>query len=291
MTTPATASKRKRTSEERPDAQAKNAKTLLPNFSQPTEMVTFLVGKDEERFSVHKEFACHYSPVLKAAFDSNFIEGQTQTYPLQDMLPSAFRLLAKWFYSDHIDLQLDIDPTVDINVTDEVDDNSDGEEDDHATLQLNEAYRAQDLNFAQLWVAGDRLLIPRLQNAVVLAWNQLWNCDDDDRVCTTSWLKYAYEHTTVGSPLRNIAVDKLVFEFRASDIKASADELPREILVDMAMVTANSICAIPPKSKYYQKEWADEYSEGDAGCLTDAKYRYRCMRNWRSYMVPENELS
>jgi hypothetical protein len=62
------------------------------------------------------EFACHHSPVLKAAFNSSFIEGQTQTYRLEDMLPSAFRLLAKWFYSERIDVQLDIDPTADIGM-------------------------------------------------------------------------------------------------------------------------------------------------------------------------------
>jgi hypothetical protein len=40
-------------------------------------MVTLLVGIGENpvRFVIHKEFACHYSPVFKAAFNSNFIEG------------------------------------------------------------------------------------------------------------------------------------------------------------------------------------------------------------------------
>ena len=38
-------------------------------FSSPKVMVTILVGKGDEpaKFMVHKDFACHYSPVFKAA--------------------------------------------------------------------------------------------------------------------------------------------------------------------------------------------------------------------------------
>jgi hypothetical protein len=174
-------------------------------------------------------------------------------------------------------------------VTDEVDDNSNEEEDDHATLQL-EAYRAQDLNFAQLWVAADQLLIPRLQNAVILAWNDLWH-GDDDRLSTTSWLNYAYRHTSVGSPLRNLAVDQFVFEVGPEDIEACVDELPREMLFDMAMVSTKSISRIFIYDKEYRKKWDDEYCDSDPGSLREGKYRYRCTRTWRSYIVPENELS
>ena len=109
---------------------------------------------------------------MKAAFDSSLIEGQTQTYRLQDISPSAFRLLAKWFYSDKIDLHVEVDI-----VTGDGEDN----EDDEIPHELDKAWRAQDLDLAQLWVAGDQLLIPRLQNAVILAWHELWTNVDDAR--------------------------------------------------------------------------------------------------------------
>jgi len=47
-----------------------------PKLLNLAELVTFIVGKEgHENFQVHKEHACHYSPVLNAAFNSAFIEG------------------------------------------------------------------------------------------------------------------------------------------------------------------------------------------------------------------------
>jgi hypothetical protein len=51
---------------------------------------------------VHKEFACFASPVFDAAFNSNFIEGQTQTYKLDDTTSRAFRLLTQWLYFEKL---------------------------------------------------------------------------------------------------------------------------------------------------------------------------------------------
>jgi len=60
-------------------------------------MVTFHIGEEdgEEDFLVHKDFACSYSPILKAAFNSIFFEGQTQSYRLNDNPTDAFRMLVK----------------------------------------------------------------------------------------------------------------------------------------------------------------------------------------------------
>ncbi|KAE9374856.1 hypothetical protein N431DRAFT_481996 [Stipitochalara longipes BDJ] len=295
MMTPATSSKQKGTLEGRPDGSAKNSKLPAPNFSQPTEMVTFLVGKNEERFNVHKEFACHYSPVLKAAFNSNFIEGQTQTYRLEDMRPSAFRLLAKWFYSERIDLRLDVTATADGGNPNEKNVNADGkktdedDQDGYIHSPELEAERVQDLDFAQLWVAGDRLLMPRLQNAVILAWHELWTDHNNNRGCTTSWLNYAYEHTCVESPLRNLVIDQLAYSLEPSDIKRHSDEISREILIDLTLVYSEAVWPIGTEDDDFEEAWAPEYSEKDPGSMAELKYRYRCTRTWRSYLVPEDE--
>ncbi|KAG4442583.1 hypothetical protein IFR05_001913 [Cadophora sp. M221] len=47
-----------------------------PEFTKSAETVTFRVGKwkKEEIFVVHKEFACHHSPVLRAGFNSPSVE-------------------------------------------------------------------------------------------------------------------------------------------------------------------------------------------------------------------------
>ena len=70
------------------------------------ELVTILV-KDTlpfKEFKVHKGFAIHYSPVLKSAFNSNFKEGQTQTYVLEHATEGAAQLLVEWIYTQKLDL-------------------------------------------------------------------------------------------------------------------------------------------------------------------------------------------
>lgn len=51
---------------------------------------------------VHKEHACHHSPVLNAAFNSPMIEGQTQTYTFEDTSQEAVQYLVQWLYSQQI---------------------------------------------------------------------------------------------------------------------------------------------------------------------------------------------
>ncbi|KAF4626618.1 hypothetical protein G7Y89_g11540 [Cudoniella acicularis] len=50
-----------------------------PDFSDSNFLVTFTIssGPKQETFTVHKEVACYHSPVLNAAFNSDFVEGQT----------------------------------------------------------------------------------------------------------------------------------------------------------------------------------------------------------------------
>jgi hypothetical protein len=58
-------------------------------------MVTIVAGKDDaaKEFIVHKDFACAYSPVFKAALHSSMIEGQTQIYRLEEAEPEVVQLL------------------------------------------------------------------------------------------------------------------------------------------------------------------------------------------------------
>lgn len=260
-------------------------------------MVTFLVGKagSEEPFLVHKEFVCYYSPALRAAFNSSFVEGQTQTYRLEDISTNAFRLFVQWLYSQKMDLHVGIDSVPDNSVQPVAgagkngsngpgsgSDGNDGNKEDK-----EEARRAQDLDLAQLWVVGDRLFIPSLQNAVILAWYKLWH-SNDGRSCSTSWINYAYEHTCVGSHLRNLAVDELAYPVNPDEIKKHAEELPREMLIDLTLVYSKAVWPIDEEDDF-QKEWAGEYSDKRPGSMRRIGHRYRCTRTWRNYLVPEDE--
>ncbi|KAF7893144.1 uncharacterized protein EAF02_000682 [Botrytis sinoallii] len=74
-------------------------------FSSPNEMVTFIVGTGDkqETFQIHKQIACEHSEVWNRAFNSVFVEGQTQTYRIEDTGPEAFRLLTQWVYREKFD--------------------------------------------------------------------------------------------------------------------------------------------------------------------------------------------
>ncbi|KAE9381274.1 hypothetical protein N431DRAFT_457876 [Stipitochalara longipes BDJ] len=57
-------------------------------FADPNSLVTFIIGEKDEstKFTIHKEVGCCHSKVLDAAFNSDFVEGQTQTYRLEDTI-------------------------------------------------------------------------------------------------------------------------------------------------------------------------------------------------------------
>ena len=108
-----------------------------------SELVTFLVGPNKAKFIVHKKFACDASPVLNAAFNSSFVEGQTQEYALTDTTKGAVSLFAEWIYTRNIVVLLP-ENAEDLNV--------------HKT-------QADLLN---LWILADKLLVPQLQNRALL---------------------------------------------------------------------------------------------------------------------------
>ena len=74
-------------------------------------LVTFIIGTgiNEKKFQAHKEFACHCSPVLNAAFNGNSQEARTQTYRLKDISENTFRRLMMWIYSQKVDFDDDED--------------------------------------------------------------------------------------------------------------------------------------------------------------------------------------
>ena len=244
------------------------------------------------------EFVCYYSPALRAAFNSSFVEGQTQTYRLEDISTNAFRLFVQWLYSQKIDLHVGIDSVSDNSVQSVAGAGKNGsnkpgneieeDEEEEVSTELVEAWRAQDLDLAQLWVADDRLFIPSLQNTVTLAWYKLWY-SNGKRGCSTSWFNYAYEHTCVGSHLRNLAVDQLAYSVGPDEIKKRAEELPREMLIDLTLVYSEAVWPIGKEHDDLQKKFAREYSEERPGSMAPKGYRYRCTRTWRNYLVPEDE--
>ena len=70
------------------------------------------MDKDEKKqiFTINKAIICHYSPFFRAAFNSNFIEGETQSMRLEDVDANTFGLLQHWLYTQKVEDEDDADP-------------------------------------------------------------------------------------------------------------------------------------------------------------------------------------
>ncbi|KAE9374852.1 hypothetical protein N431DRAFT_222563 [Stipitochalara longipes BDJ] len=234
-------------------------------------MVTFLIGPEgsDEKFSVHKEFVCHHSPVLKAAFNSNFMEGESQTYRLEEVSASAFRLLVQWFYNEEFDIFKEDDLDCENN------------EDDP---EIEKLWVEQDLSLIQLWIVADKLLIRPLQNAVINVLEEFW---EEPFIRhggpSTAWIPYAYEHTTVGSPLRNFAADICAYKISPEGFASHPEDFPKEVLLDMAMVLSKAVSIWrhddvtniddeeePHSDDYISDSEEDEEDEGEGAAASTA---------------------
>lgn len=221
--------------------------------------------------------------MLRAAFNSSFVEGQTQTYRLEDIGSDAFRLLVQWLYSQKIDVELE---------DDSVAGHKDGEtaaKEVEVTPEPEAAWASQDLGLVQLWVTADRLLIPRLQNAVMLTLDDLWNNPEDERHSTTGCLSYVYEHTSIGSPLRSMVVDQFAYVAVPRRISEHPDDLPREMLVDLALVLTNAVLPMYSEDEEYLHASPVQGLPKEIKPMIGQHYRYVCRREWRSYLVSEDK--
>jgi hypothetical protein len=86
---------------------------------------------------------------LRAAFNSNFVEGKTQTYRIEDTTEEAFRLVVQWLYSQKLVL-LQHTPN-------------------HPLLEdvTHLSGMAEDESLVELWVLAAKLKTPKLQNAAI----------------------------------------------------------------------------------------------------------------------------
>ncbi|KAH7417490.1 hypothetical protein BKA64DRAFT_636848 [Cadophora sp. MPI-SDFR-AT-0126] len=195
-------------------------KPRIPTLKKAAQLVTLYAGKSKEKFIVHKEFACHYSPVLDAAFKSDFVEGQTQEYRFEDSSVEAVRLLVHWFYTQMLDI---IDPTELV--------------DEHVEGVIERALN-QDMALIKLWVLAEKLLIPRLQNFVI---DEMERCGKIICRVPVQCFKEAYEKTSPGSPLRRFLVDDCGWYLVPEWYSKESNAFPSEMLIDLVTKLADTV--------------------------------------------------
>jgi hypothetical protein len=188
-----------------------SASESLTRCSDPAALVTFLIGPGDnpEKFLVHKEVACYYSKAFDAAFNNNaFIEGQTQTYKLDDTTVTAFRLLVQWLYFKKLEIvQLKNDWVKNI-ATQTTENNS----------------------LAELWVLADKLGIPQLQNVAIETMHQIYT---KVQLIPTNTAQYIYNNTNPTSALRRYIVELCAISLSPKSFSNNPDRFPHEMLIDM----------------------------------------------------------
>lgn len=143
------------------------------------QMVTLYCGQSPEAIPhlVHKDFAIHYSPVLKAAFASPFIEGQTQVYRFEDTTDGALQYLVNWIYTQDVVVPRSIEELAK----------------DKSLMD------AECMILCDLWVLADKMRMPQLQNKVMDELNQI---NIQTVRCPTGCIPYVWDNTAKGSLLR-----------------------------------------------------------------------------------------
>jgi hypothetical protein len=134
--------------------------------------VTIYAGSKAEEKSVvvYKDFVCHYSLVLKAAFNSDSIEGQTQEYRVDEEDEEITRLLVHWFYTQQLDVpQLQ----------------------EYSKSLKADARGKEEMCLVKLWVLADKLLIPQLQNMALDVLDKV----QSKRGLASNCLAYVYTNT------------------------------------------------------------------------------------------------
>ncbi|RDW64201.1 hypothetical protein BP5796_10703 [Coleophoma crateriformis] len=213
------------------------------SYKAPLELVTFYVGEDSEGFSVHEEFAAHYSPVLREAF-SKCAEGDPKTFGLDDTPKRAFQLLVQWLYSQTFELMTEDEYGEGSSLGDDTDSGSQlvlyqarselGASEDEEEMDdlgaIEDAFKSKQMRLVELWILADKLCIPILQNMVVD--EIIRHCNRLNFVATSS-LHHIYDKTGSGSQLRRLVTQQCAWELAEEWFEEHPDHFPREMLVDM----------------------------------------------------------
>jgi hypothetical protein len=199
-----------------PDAGGKISLAEQP-LNVPRDLRTFVrlyvgVGPYATSFDLHRDVACRHSPILKDAF-KNVIRGdRMQEYHLNcpEIDETVVSLLIYWFYDPNLEANLEMD-----------------------SIRFIPGKGRKTAILVKLWVLADILLIPILQNQIVMA---IENLRKRENFTATFVLPYVCKNTARNSPLRALLRDQCLWELKRSWIREHPREFPTDLFVDMIEV-------------------------------------------------------
>jgi hypothetical protein len=181
---------------------------------------------------VHKEVACLYCPVFEAAFKSDFIEGQTQTYKLEDITVDAFQYVVYWFYSQKLKTFVVSPAEIKEWSTKMLGDKS-VQPNAIPKSRIGKMLRERCFSLCRVWVLADRLQIPRLQNLVT---DELERTRAELGVTDLGVLNLIYDPKQLAVPkgavLREYFVETIRNFAGVKPMEACQEFFPRELLLE-----------------------------------------------------------
>lgn len=162
-------------------------------------------GDGASKYTVHKQFACHFSPVFKAAFMDGFLEGKTLTYRLYDTTSDVVDLLVHWFYTQELIIEQKHTPS-------------------------KRTFPTISTLLAKLWVLANFLLIPQLQE---LALKRLREFQKRYKMVAIRTLVYVFESTPEGSALRRFFLEQVRRDEVLKDLYQNSEYLSIESLIGL----------------------------------------------------------
>ena len=176
--------------------QSKIAIPDMDDFSSRIPvMAKFIIGAPKAEFLISKEAVCKVSPGLRAAFGSIPINGASQAYTLPDLSVEAFLEFKNYVEWKGTGDRLKIHAAPGV-----------ARSPHYHREPCTESCFARERVMVELWVLGEKLKMPKMQNAVVDCLMRLANHHQrplhlDPRMCT-----YLCFHTARGSALRLFVV-------------------------------------------------------------------------------------
>jgi hypothetical protein len=181
------------------------ASLLMDHFSAKKEMVTIVVTEPAKttQFIVHQAFLTHYSPIYKAMFAGTFIENETKIVNLDNVSSTVIDIFVRWIYTQSV---VDADGHV---------------------PAVN--------HLLDLWMYGDMVNIPKLQNEVL---DSMEDRLSDLDILPAASIRAIYDNTTTGSQLRKyISAVCACARIKEASVMKAADAYPPDLLIDMINYT------------------------------------------------------
>jgi len=179
------------------------------NITEFGNIVTVLVGTEEERFVLHQDAVCAKSKFFKAACSKQWLEGQERIVRLPEADAAIFQVYCNWIYSSELQ-----EPTC-TAPSDTADKNAERE------------------SLIKLYLLGDSLDDVALRNQTnVMLFKAMRN---QRKLLNTELTRLVWDSTVPKSSMRRMVVDVFVSRHSSAQFAELVSGYPTEFVQEVAV--------------------------------------------------------